>query len=106
MSAPAPAPATWPHTLALRIAWGDMDALAHVNNTIYVRWLESARVALFERLLGPVRAEGVGPILASVTCDYLAPVVYPGTVVVGTRVSQLESHGQTSCPWHPDRASV
>ena len=80
---------SYPFTLALRIAWGDMDALGHVNNGVHIGWLESARVELFEQVLGPVRLEGVGPILASVSCDYLRPVVYPGTVVVGSKVATL-----------------
>jgi acyl-CoA thioester hydrolase len=85
---------SYPLTQSIRINWGDMDALGHVNNTIFIRWFEVARMGLFEALTGPVSlTQGVGPILASVTCDYLRPVVYPGTVVVGTRVAKL---GNTS----------
>ena len=84
----------YPVQLEIRVAWGDMDALGHVNNTIYLRWFESARIAFFERIaLSASRPEKVGPILASTTCDYLTPVVYPATVLVGARLQRI---GNTS----------
>jgi acyl-CoA thioester hydrolase len=78
-------------TVALPVQWGDMDALGHVNNTCYLRWFESARIALFRHLgLGSVtRPEGVGPILATQTCDYLRPLVFPADVVVGVRTTRV-----------------
>ena len=35
------------HTLQMPIRWGDMDAMGHVNNTLYFRYLETARIAWF-----------------------------------------------------------
>lgn len=71
-----------------------MDAFGHVNNTVFIRWFETARIVLCERLgLTIDHPQGVGPILASVTCDYLAPVEYPATVVTGVRVANV---GRTS----------
>jgi acyl-CoA thioester hydrolase len=77
--------------LTIPILWGDMDALGHVNNVRFFRWFESARIALFERLGWDPEggASGVGPILATATCDFLAPVVYPGDVVVGLNVTKV-----------------
>jgi acyl-CoA thioester hydrolase len=75
-----------PLTISMRIpvAWGDMDALAHVNNTIYLRWFESARIAWWERLCLKERphSEGLGPILARTSIDYRRPVTYPDTIEV------------------------
>src|SRR3990167_1172306 len=77
-----------PLTISMRIpvAWGDMDALAHVNNTIYLRWFESARIAWWERLRLQERphSESLGPILARTTIDYRRPVTYPDTIEVTT----------------------
>lgn len=71
-----------------------MDALGHVNNARFFTWLESARIALFRRIgvarSGPFR---VGPILATTTCDFLRPVVFPATVEVAARVAKV---GETS----------
>ncbi len=84
----------YPVQLEIPVAWGDMDALGHVNNTIYLRWFESSRIAFFERIaLSASRPEKIGPILASTTCDYLMPVEYPATVVVGARLQRI---GNTS----------
>jgi len=64
------------------------------NNTVYFRWFESARMAFFERIgIGPNRPEKVGPIMATTSCDYLVPVEYPATVIVGARVQRI---GNTS----------
>jgi acyl-CoA thioester hydrolase len=72
-----------------------MDAFGHVNNTQFFRWFESARIAYFEAVgldaaAGPT---GVAPILASTTCDFLAQVAYPATVVCRAGVSRV---GNTS----------
>jgi acyl-CoA thioester hydrolase len=84
----------YPIALEIPVAWGDMDAFGHVNNTVYFRWFESARMALFERIgISPDRPKGVGPIMASTSCDYLVPVEYPATVTVGARVQRI---GHTS----------
>lgn len=84
----------YPVELEIPVAWGDMDAFGHVNNTVYFRWFESARMALFERIgISPERPEKVGPIVATTSCDYLVPVKYPATVTVGARVLRI---GNTS----------
>lgn len=84
----------YPVRLEIPVAWGDMDAFGHVNNTVYFRWFESTRMAFFERIgIAASRPEKVGPIVASTTCDYLMPVEYPATVVVVARVQRV---GNTS----------
>jgi len=85
----------WPVMLEVPVAWGDMDAFAHVNNTVYLRWFESARIAYFEKIgaLERMKQQGVGPILARATIDYRLPVVYPDRVKVSATVLKL---GNTS----------
>jgi acyl-CoA thioester hydrolase len=78
----------YPVVTTIPILWGDEDAFAHVNNLAYLRWCESARVEYMQRvaLWSEVPPKGIGPIQASVKCDYKAPLNYPDTVDVGTRV--------------------
>ena len=81
--------------IELPIAWGDQDAIGHVNNTVPIRWFESSRIALldhdeFRRLM---EAAGVGPILAAVSCNYRRQLHYPDRVLVGSRIVRL---GRTS----------
>lgn len=81
----------WPVSIQVPVAWGDMDAFAHVNNTVYLRWFESARIAYFERtgLIERMQREQVGPILARTTIDYRVPLTYPDRVQVQATVSRL-----------------
>jgi acyl-CoA thioester hydrolase len=81
--------------ITLPVQWGDQDALQHVNNTVYFRWFESGRIACWDRigLWDLLRQSRVGPILASVSCDYRRQITYPDTVHVGSRIVRL---GRTS----------
>ena len=64
------------------IRWGDMDALAHVNNTLYLRYFEESRVSWAEGIGMPLRTDGEGMILAKATVTFKKPVTYPATVTV------------------------
>ena len=74
-----------------RVAWGEMDAFAHVNNAVYFRWFESARIAYLERIdfTGGAAHAGVGPILHSTHCRFRRPLAYPDVVRVGARTVEL-----------------
>jgi len=83
-----------PVSVTIPVQWGDMDALGHVNNARFLSWFESARIALFQRIGVATSAPSeVGPILATTTCDFLRPVVFPATVKIGVRVARV---GETS----------
>jgi acyl-CoA thioester hydrolase len=82
----------FPVVTPVSIIWGDEDAFGHVNNVMYVRWCETARVDYLKCVrLWPAQfpPSGFGPILASITCDYRRPVTYPDTVYVGARVPSI-----------------
>lgn len=88
---PSASAARWPVVLEVPLAWGEMDAFGHVNNAVYFRWFESARMSYFDRLGWPElqRETGVGPILHSTQARFRAPLVWPDTVSVTTRVSEV-----------------
>jgi len=81
----------FPVVVSLEVEWGDQDSFGHVNNTVYLKWCETARVVYLDKVgMWPlIQAEGRGPVLASVACDYRSPVVFPDTVRVGARVSKI-----------------
>jgi acyl-CoA thioester hydrolase len=87
----APLLSGFPIVVTLPVQWGDMDAYQHVNNTVYFRWFETARIAYTTRLgLKTMKIEtGVGPILASIACDYRRQLTYPDAVHVGSRVTRI-----------------
>ncbi|PKO85865.1 MAG: thioesterase [Betaproteobacteria bacterium HGW-Betaproteobacteria-12] len=85
------------HVTKMPIRWGDMDAYGHVNNTVYFRFMEQARVEWIETLAVPVRPGGDGPVIINAACTFLKPMNYPGTVEVRTYVdrpgrSSVQSH--------------
>jgi len=83
----------YPVVLEIPVAWGDMDAFNHVNNTVYLRYFESSRIAYFEKLkvFERMRESGLGAILASVYCRFRIPLTYPDKVLVGARATSIES---------------
>jgi len=80
-----------PVVITIPVAWGEMDAFQHVNNIVYFRYFESARIAYFEKMemMEFMKNTGVGPILKSTECQYKFPLTYPDKVSVGARVSSI-----------------
>lgn len=88
------------------VRWGDLDALNHVNNTVYFRYFEETRIQLFARA-GLAIGEKRNILLAHASCDFLRPLLYPATVVVSlilTRVGRTSLHFDTiiTCPDDPE----
>ena len=82
----------YPVIIDIQIAWGEMDALHHVNNIVYFRYFESVRVAYLEKInfLGLTDTAGIGPILAATQCRYKVPLTYPERIQVGARADRVE----------------
>jgi acyl-CoA thioester hydrolase len=81
--------------ITLPVQWGDQDAFEHVNNVVYFRWMESGRIDYFRQagLGSGVTPEGIGPILASLKCDFRKQLTYPDSVIVSTSIASI---GRTS----------
>lgn len=77
---------TFVHRMQMPVRWGDMDAFGHVNNTVYFRYIESARVAWLEQLEGIPKSATQGPVIASANMDFLRQITYPATLEVSTYV--------------------
>ena len=76
----------YPVTLKLRIDWSELDLFGHVNNVMFLKYIQAARVSYWERTILYQRYldEKKGPMLASVTCDFRKPLFYPGDVIIKT----------------------
>ncbi len=71
------------HVERIPVRWGDMDAMGHVNNTVYFRYMEQARIEwLFAQAKGGGYAQGTGPVIVNASCTFREPLVYPGDVEV------------------------
>ena len=83
--------AEFPVVVEQAVVWGEMDAYRHVNNAVYFRYFENARLEYFRRL-GWFEFEqqtGIGPILRDTAARFRRPLTYPDTVAVGVRVTHL-----------------
>lgn len=79
------------HFLPLDVRWGDADALGHINNVQYVRYIESARVD-YAKVVNDLNFEaGIEEcwILADLQCSYVGQLHYPCHIEVATRTSKL-----------------
>lgn len=83
----------FPVIVRMPVQWGEMDAYGHVNNTVFFRYFESARVEYLERcgFTDSYRDDRVGAILHSTRCRFRRALTHPDTVMAGARVESLES---------------
>jgi acyl-CoA thioester hydrolase len=75
------------HTMRMPIRWGDMDAMGHVNNTNYFRYIESARIAWLEQVGGLPDSRAEGPVIVNASMNFLKQLTYPGEIEVRTFVA-------------------
>ena len=70
------------------VAWGDMDSFGHVNNVVYFRYFENARVEYFRRIgwWDYLSESGIGPIVGATQARFRRPVKYPDTLRAGAKV--------------------
>lgn len=80
------------HKKTFPVAWGDMDALGHVNHARYFDYFQEARIEWLEDICLDLRQK-TGPVVLQVTCTFLKPVVYPAILTLS---SNLHSIGRSS----------
>ena len=74
--------------LPLLVAPEDIDALGHVNNVVYLRWMQQAAAAHWEAAAGPEQRAAVAWVVIRHEIDYKAPAFAGERVVVRTRVGE------------------
>src|SRR4051794_37568569 len=81
----------YPVVVRQAVVWGEMDAYQHVNNVVYFRWFENARLEYFRRLdwFDYEKETGVGPILAATQARFRKPVAYPDTILIAGKVAEI-----------------
>jgi len=72
------------HSLEMPLRWGDMDAYGHLNNTLYFRFCEEARVQALQAMGASLVGSGQEPVIINASCTFLRQVVYPDTLRVET----------------------
>jgi acyl-CoA thioester hydrolase len=89
-------------TIHLALRWGDMDALGHLNNTVYFRFLEEGRISWLNNLQAQPTA-AAGFLLASAGCNFRRAVGYPETVAISTFIANI---GRSSISLYQEIRSV
>jgi acyl-CoA thioester hydrolase len=68
------------YEMVMPIRWGDMDAMAHVNNTIYFRYMEVIRIEWCRSVGAYANRDGEGIVIVNTFCNFLKQLEYPGEV--------------------------
>jgi len=68
--------------MLIPIRWGDMDAMGHVNNTTYFRYLETIRIDWMRAVGAMPNPLGEGPVIVNAFCNFYKQLEYPGDVRV------------------------
>ena len=75
------------HQLVIPIRWGDMDAMGHVNNAVYFRYLETIRIDWFRTIGCNLNALGEEPVIVTALCNFYRQFEYPGDILAKMYVS-------------------
>ena len=75
------------YEMRIPIRWGDMDAMGHVNNTTYFRYLETIRIDWMRSIGCQPDPQGEGPLIVNAFCNFHKQLEYPGDVLVKMYVS-------------------
>ena len=77
-----------------RVRFGDLDAMRHLNNVVFLRYFETARIAFLRQLFpahnpSSPEAEGFGLIFAECQIRYRAPVMFDEDVAITCSVGEV-----------------
>lgn len=83
----------YPVVIEQNVVWGEMDAYQHVNNVVYFRYFENARLEFCERIgWSEIEdATGVGPILAATQARFRKALTFPDRISIGTKAAEVEA---------------
>lgn len=86
---------SYPLVVEQAVAWGDMDAHGHVNNVVYFRYMENARVEFYRRIdkYEFEKRTGVTLVVKSTGCRFVSPLSWPDRIAVGARVARMSDEG-------------
>ncbi len=73
--------------MRIPIRWGDMDAMNHLNNASYFRYLETCRIDWMQSIGCRPDTQGEGPVIINAFCNFYRQLEYPGDVLMKMYVS-------------------
>ena len=69
------------YEMVIPIRWGDMDAMGHVNNTIYFRYFEIIRIEWMHSLGKALDPQDEGFVIVNAFCNFIRQLEYPGDIL-------------------------
>ena len=75
------------YEMVIPVRWGDMDAMGHVNNTVYFRYMEIVRLEWVYRMVGTPGPQG--PVIVNAFCNFLRQIEYPGEILARQYVGEV-----------------
>jgi acyl-CoA thioester hydrolase len=69
------------HEMRMPMRWGDMDAMGHINNTLYFRYMEIIRIEWMHRAGGAPNPQGDGLVIVNAFCNFIKQLEYPGELL-------------------------
>lgn len=75
------------HETVIPIRWGDMDAMGHLNNGTYFRYMETARIDWMHAIGFQPDPGGEGMVIINAFCNFMRQIEYPGSVLLKMYVS-------------------
>ncbi|MBA3582350.1 MAG: acyl-CoA thioesterase [Gammaproteobacteria bacterium] len=82
----------YPVVVAHTVDWSEMDAFKHVNNAVYFRYFENARIAYFMQInaFELFDQENIWPVLAETQCRFKIPLIFPDELLIGARIGEQQ----------------
>jgi acyl-CoA thioester hydrolase len=81
----------YPYYHPITVRFADLDPQGHVNNSVYLTYLESARLGFYEQvgIWHPNRTMQTGMVVAHTSIDFIAPILFGQSVRVGLRLEKI-----------------
>ena len=83
----------FPHWTEVSVRFNDMDSLSHVNNALFNSYFEEARIQVLQEI--PEWIEDLARkrsfVLRKSTIEYLAPILYPDTLRIGSGLLRVDA---------------
>ena len=71
----------------IQTRWKDMDSFGHINNAVYLTYIEDARTTLFKRW--NLNRQNNSVIVASLKIDYFTQIKHPSKLIIGSKISRI-----------------
>ena len=71
----------------IQTRWKDMDSFGHINNAVYLTYIEDARTTLFKRW--NLNSQNKSVIVASLKIDYFTQIKHPSKLIIGSKISRI-----------------